>query len=100
MPGVESFEIVDDDALAARRSRSRSASAALRIAFAFEKTEARAPEYARLQAKGKGVGAIIEHGDPVRPERGRRRHGHALGGGRAASLGQVARMGQRVSSRS
>ena len=58
MPGVESFEVQDD--------RNWSASVKvplgmglLALKFAFEKTDERPIEYARLSAKGKGVGAII-----------------------------------------
>jgi uncharacterized protein len=58
MPGVESFEIQDDRHWKAN-VKVPLGMGALRVAFSFEKTEERAPEYARLHAKGNGVGAII-----------------------------------------
>ena len=58
MPGVESFDVQDD--------RHWSASVkvplgmgALALKFAFEKLEERPIEYAKLSAKGQGVGAIV-----------------------------------------
>jgi carbon monoxide dehydrogenase subunit G len=58
MPGVESFDVQDD--------RHWSASVkiplglgGLRMTIAFEKTEEREPDFARLHAQGKGVGAIL-----------------------------------------
>ncbi len=58
LPGVQSFEVQDD--------RHWSASVkiplgmgGLALKFNFEKTEERPIEYARLAAKGQGVGAIV-----------------------------------------
>jgi carbon monoxide dehydrogenase subunit G len=58
MPGVESFEVEDE-----RRWRANVniplGLGGLKLRINFEKTEERPPEYARLQAKGQGIGAIM-----------------------------------------
>ncbi len=58
MPNVESFEVQDE-----RRWRANVAVplglGSLKMAIDFDKTEERPPEYARLHAKGKGVGALL-----------------------------------------
>lgn len=58
MPNVESFDILDE-----RRWRAnvsvRLGLGALKLAINFDKTEERAPEFARLHAKGQGVGALL-----------------------------------------
>ena len=58
MPNVKSFTVQDD--------RHWSADVAvplglgsLKMSIAFDKTEERPPEYAKLLAKGKGVGALL-----------------------------------------
>jgi carbon monoxide dehydrogenase subunit G len=58
MPGIESFEIQDERNWSAK-VKVPLGLGALPLSFAFEKTEEREPEYARLAAKGKGVGAIV-----------------------------------------
>ena len=58
MPGVESFDVKDDRHWTAN-VKVPLGMGGLRLSFAFEKTEEREPEFARLQAKGNGVGAII-----------------------------------------
>ena len=58
MPGIESFDIADERNWSAR-VKVPLGLGALPLSFAFEKTEERQPEYARLAAKGKGVGAIV-----------------------------------------
>jgi uncharacterized protein len=58
MPGIESFEVQDERNWTAR-VKVPLGLGALPLSFAFEKTEERPPEYARLSAKGKGVGAIV-----------------------------------------
>ena len=58
MPGMESFDIEDDRNWSAR-IKVPLGLGALPLSFEFEKTEDREPEYARLTAKGKGVGAIV-----------------------------------------
>ena len=94
MPGVESFEILDDTHWKAK-VKVPLGLGSLRMSIDFEKAESRPPEHARLQAKGKGVGAIMsmetqfdlseeDHGTGMRWEADVR------------ILGQVASMGQRV----
>ena len=58
MPGIESFDIKDDRHWSAR-VKVPLGLGALPLSFEFEKTEEREPDYARLSAKGKGVGAIV-----------------------------------------
>jgi carbon monoxide dehydrogenase subunit G len=94
MPGVESFEIEDETHWKAK-VKVPLGLGSMRMSIDFEKTESRPPEHASLQAKGKGVGAIMsmetrfdlsEDGDgtEMRWEADVR------------ILGQVASMGQRV----
>ena len=94
MPGVESFEIVDETHWKAK-VKVPLGLGSLRMSIDFEKAESRPPEHARLQAKGKGVGAIMSMetmfdlseegaGTAMRWEADVR------------ILGQVASMGQRV----
>jgi uncharacterized protein len=58
MPGVESFEIQDE-----RRWKANVkiplGLGGLRMTINFEKLEEREPEFARLAAKGQGVGALM-----------------------------------------
>jgi hypothetical protein len=58
MPGVESFDVIDD-----RRWRANVkiplGLGGLKMAMNFDKVEEREPEYARLVAKGSGVGAML-----------------------------------------
>ena len=58
MPGVESFDVQDD-----RRWRANVkvplGLGGLRMSIDFEKLEEREPEFAKLHAKGNGVGAIM-----------------------------------------
>jgi uncharacterized protein len=58
IPGVESFEVQDE-----RRWRATCniplGLGGLKMRIRFEKTEERPIEFARLQAKGEGVGAIM-----------------------------------------
>ncbi len=58
MPGVESFEILDETHWKAK-VKVPLGLGSLRMSIDFEKAESRPPEHARLQAKGKGVGAIM-----------------------------------------
>jgi carbon monoxide dehydrogenase subunit G len=58
MPGIESFEVADERHWSAK-VKVPLGLGAIPISFSFEKTEEREPEYARLAAKGKGVGAIV-----------------------------------------
>ena len=59
MPGVESFEVEDE-----RRWRANVkiplGLGGLRMSIDMEKVEEREPEFARLHAKGNGLGAILD----------------------------------------
>jgi carbon monoxide dehydrogenase subunit G len=58
MPGVESFDIQDEKHWRAH-VKVPLGLGGLRMSIDFEKTEERAPEFAKLHAKGNGVGAIM-----------------------------------------
>ena len=94
MPGVESFEIQDDRHWRAH-VKIPLGLGGLRMSIDFEKMEEREPEFAKLHAKGNGVGAIMnmdtsfhlsEAGDAT----------HMKWEADVHVLGPVASMGQRV----
>lgn len=58
MPGVESFEITDDTHWTAK-VKVPLGLGGLKMTINFEKVEERPPEYAALNAKGTGVGAMM-----------------------------------------
>ena len=58
MPGVESFEVQDDQHWRAN-VKIPLGMGGLRMSFDFTKLEERGPEFAKLHAKGNGVGAIV-----------------------------------------
>jgi carbon monoxide dehydrogenase subunit G len=58
IPGVESFDVQDDRHWRAKVKIPLSLGA-LHMAMNMEKTEERAPEFARLAIKGNGVGAML-----------------------------------------
>src|SRR5947208_9749701 len=58
LPGVESFEIQDDRHWSAA-VKIPLGMGGLKLNFKFEKMEERPIEYAKLSAKGQGVGAIV-----------------------------------------
>ena len=58
MPGVESFEVADETHWSAN-VKVPLGLGGLKMKMKFEKTEERAPEFARLVAKGSGVGAMM-----------------------------------------
>jgi carbon monoxide dehydrogenase subunit G len=58
MPGVEGFDIADETHWTAN-VKIPLGLGGLKMKLNFEKTEERAPEFSRLVAKGKGVGAIM-----------------------------------------
>jgi uncharacterized protein len=58
MPGVESFDIKDDRHWRAH-VKIPLGLGGLRMSVSFEKLEEREPEFAKLHAKGDGVGAIM-----------------------------------------
>jgi carbon monoxide dehydrogenase subunit G len=58
MPGVEGFEVTDDRHWQAR-VKIPLGLGGLRMTIDFEKVEEREPDFAALNAKGNGVGAIM-----------------------------------------
>ncbi|TML64671.1 MAG: hypothetical protein E6G22_03915 [Actinobacteria bacterium] len=58
MPGVESFDVADDRHWKAH-VKIPLGLGGLRMSVSFEKLEEREPEFAKLHAKGDGVGAIM-----------------------------------------
>ncbi len=94
MPGVESFEIVDDTHWKAK-VKVPLGLGSMKMSIDFEKTESRPPEHAGLHAKGKGVGAIMSmetQFDLSEDSGGTDMRWQAD----VRILGQVASMGQRV----
>jgi carbon monoxide dehydrogenase subunit G len=59
MPGVESFDVQDDRHWRAN-VKVPLGLGGLRMSINFEKTEEREPEFARLRAKGTGIGALMD----------------------------------------
>jgi carbon monoxide dehydrogenase subunit G len=59
MPGVEGFEVADDTHWSAK-VKVPLGLGGLRMSINFEKTEERELEFARLHAKGTGVGALMD----------------------------------------
>ena len=59
MPGVESFDVKDDRHWVAN-VKIPLGLGGLRMKIDFDKVEERAPEHARLHAKGQGVGALMD----------------------------------------
>ncbi|MGH3010540.1 MAG: CoxG family protein [Gaiellaceae bacterium] len=94
MPGVESFEIVDDTHWQAK-VKVPLGLGSVKMSIDFEKTASRPPEHASLHAKGKGVGAIMSmetQFDLAEDGGGTDMRWQAD----VRILGQVASMGQRV----
>jgi carbon monoxide dehydrogenase subunit G len=58
LPGVEGFEVQDDRHWSAN-VKVPLGMGGLKLKFAFEKAEERPIEYAKLNARGQGVGAIV-----------------------------------------
>jgi 2-furoyl-CoA dehydrogenase large subunit len=58
MPNVESFEVEDDSHWRANVSVPLGLGA-LKMSINFDKTEEQPPEYAKVKAKGEGVGALL-----------------------------------------
>jgi carbon monoxide dehydrogenase subunit G len=58
MPGIESFDVKDDRHWRAN-VKIPLGLGGLRMSFDFTKVEERHPEFAKLHAKGNGVGAIV-----------------------------------------
>jgi carbon monoxide dehydrogenase subunit G len=95
MPGVESFDISDDKHWRAH-VKVPLGLGGLRMSIDFEKTEEREPEFAKLHAKGNGVGAIMNMDTSFQLSEndvgGTNMHWEAD----VHILGPVASMGQRV----
>ena len=81
MPGVESFDIQDDRHWRAH-VKVPLGLGGLRMSIDFEKTEEREPEFAKLHAKGNGVGAIMNMDTSFHLSDAGRRHEHEVGGRR------------------
>jgi uncharacterized protein len=94
MPGVESFDIHDDRHWRAH-VKIPLGLGGLRMSIDFEKTEEREPEFARLHAKGNGVGAVMNMDTSFElSEAGEATH--MKWEADVHLLGPVASMGQRV----
>ena len=94
MPGVESFDIQDDRHWRAH-VKIPLGLGGLRMSIDFEKREEREPEFARLHAKGNGVGAIMNMDTSFHlSEAGEGTH--MKWEAEVHILGPVASMGQRV----
>jgi hypothetical protein len=94
MPGVESFDVQDERNWRAN-VKIPLGLGGLRLSINFEKTEEREPDFARLHAKGTGVGALMDMDTQF--------HLTEAGGGTAMRweadvriAGPVGSMGQRV----
>jgi carbon monoxide dehydrogenase subunit G len=94
MPGVESFDVQDDRHWRAN-VKIPLGLGGLKMSIDFEKTEEREPEFAKLHAKGNGVGAIMNMDTVFHlTEAGDRTH--MKWEADVNLLGPVASMGQRV----
>jgi carbon monoxide dehydrogenase subunit G len=94
MPGVESFDIRDDRHWRAH-VKIPLGLGGLRMSIDFEKIEEREPEFAKLHAKGNGVGAIMNMETSFHLSEGGEGT-HMKWEADVHVLGPVASMGQRV----
>ena len=95
MPGVESFDIHDDRHWRAH-VKIPLGLGGLRMSIDFEKMEEREPEFAKLHAKGNGVGAIMNMDTSFHLSEGANGGTHMKWDAEVHILGPVASMGQRV----
>jgi len=95
MPGVESFDIQDDRHWRAN-VKVPLGLGGLRMSIDFEKTEERELEFAKLHAKGNGVGAIMNMDTSFSLSDGANGGTHMRWEADVHILGPVASMGQRV----
>jgi carbon monoxide dehydrogenase subunit G len=95
MPGVESFDIQDDRHWRAN-VKVPLGLGGLRMSIDFEKTEERELEFAKLHAKGNGVGAIMNMDTSFELSDGANGGTHMRWEADVHILGPVASMGQRV----
>jgi uncharacterized protein len=94
IPGVESFDVQDDKRWRAH-VKIPLGLGGLRMSIDFEKGEEREPEFAALQAKGNGVGAIMNMDTSFHLSEGNSGT-HMKWEAEVHILGPVASMGQRV----
>jgi uncharacterized protein len=94
MPGVESFDIQDERHWRAH-VKIPLGLGGLRMSIDFEKTEEREPEFAKLHAKGNGVGAIMNMDTSFHLSE-KDEGTHMAWEADVHILGPVASMGQRV----
>jgi uncharacterized protein len=94
MPGVESFDVKDERHWRAN-VKVPLGLGGLRMSIDFEKTEEREPEFAKLHAKGNGVGAIMNMDTAFHLSEGGAGT-HMKWEADVHILGPVASMGQRV----
>jgi carbon monoxide dehydrogenase subunit G len=95
MPGVESFDVRDDRHWVAN-VKIPLGLGGLRMSIQFDKVEEREPEYAKLHAKGTGVGAMLSMDTAFHLESGAE-GGTAMKWEADVSIaGPVGAMGQRV----
>ena len=95
MPGVESFDVQDDRHWRAN-VKVPLGLGGLRMSIDFEKTEERELEFAKLHAKGNGVGAIMNMDTSFSLSDGANGGTHMRWEADVHILGPVASMGQRV----
>jgi carbon monoxide dehydrogenase subunit G len=95
MPGVESFDVQDDRHWQAK-VKVPLGLGGLRMSIDFEKTEERELEFAKLHAKGNGVGAIMNMDTSFSLSDGANGRTHMKWEADVHILGPVASMGQRV----
>jgi carbon monoxide dehydrogenase subunit G len=95
MPGVESFDIQDDRHWRAH-VKIPLGLGGLRMSIDFEKTEEREPEFAKLHAKGNGVGAVMNMDTSFNLSEGAGGTTNMKWEADVHLLGPVASMGQRV----
>ena len=95
MPGVESFDIQDDRHWRAN-VKVPLGLGGLRMSIDFEKAEERELEFAKLHAKGNGVGAMMNMDTSFSLSDGANGGTHMQWEADVHILGPVASMGQRV----
>jgi carbon monoxide dehydrogenase subunit G len=95
MPGVHSFDLIDDSHWNAQ-VKIPLGLGALALAIAFEKMEQRELEFARLHAKGQGVGALLNMQTSFTLEPADEAGTRMLWAAEVSVAGPVGSMGQRV----
>jgi carbon monoxide dehydrogenase subunit G len=95
MPGVESFDVQDEQHWTAN-VKIPLGLGGLRMKIKMEKTDERAPEFARLNAKGEGVGAIMNMQTSFELSEAGPEQTHMKWAADVTIAGPVGSMGQRV----